>query len=191
MFYRRCIIVGMENLPKKEAFVPEDKRAEFADTAAKGKYFGEKSEELFDRAGHEKHLAKMNAGIAAGFAGAAVAAAGTSFAENPIAGAAVGAGAATIFGLDAVREWKGSRRHSKEATAEKAESEKNYGTSRRIVTKEMLKGGAAPIAQTNDGTVTPELNNTTEQVEIAREEMNADLQARKEKEKIEQQEDEE
>ncbi len=170
----------MENVPKKEAFVPEDKHEEFAVAANKGKYMEERSDELSYRAEHEKNLAKMDASAAVLFGGVAATSATTSFAENPIAGAVVGAGAAAVFGLDAIREIKASRRHSKEATSAKTESEKNYGTSRRIVTKEMLKGGAAPIAQTEDGTVTPELNATPEQIEIARKEMSADLKARKE-----------
>lgn len=145
---------------KKEAFVPEERRAEFETAATEGQSLFEKSEGLTEEAKHRKKMA-IAAGAFTATAGG-IAAVSAGFSERPIMGAVVGAGAAVLGARDVIREGVKSYHASREAKEMKTESENRYNISRGIVEEGM-------------GNVPPE-----KVIEIARDEMNADIQSRKE-----------
>jgi len=151
----------MENFSqnKKETFVPDEKREDFEEAVEDGRINMEGSAAEAEASEEEKKVAKTAAvgSIGLGALGAAVGLTG-----NPV-GALIG-GAAIGLAIKARASEKNAASHSRGAERLKKMGEDDYTTSRSIVEE--------GVAQTPPGEV----------IKIAREEMDADLQARKESE---------
>ena len=119
----------MENLPKKEAFVPDESQEEFKRAASKGETQEQVEAEKTERAKYDTLRARDSA-VSAGLAGALGAvgvATGSPFT------AVGGLGMAAVFGKEAIGAKKDAVKHAGEAADAKARKEDSYTKSRSFV----------------------------------------------------------